>query len=186
MWGYPLWLFLGLWLVLQAPPLERVMLKRIVTLWGIVSICFVAAFVIHWGVRPRFSQYYFAELYPGDQLGIEMSRRFRALTGRPLAYVIGENWDGGNVSHYAPEHPRVLIDGEPRRAPWIDLDDLRSHGAIVVWVDRGDPRMLPRAYRAVAGNAEVQEPFSLPFRLGDRPGVVVGWAVMRPVVLGGR
>jgi hypothetical protein len=34
-----------------------------------------------------------------------MSRRFRTITGQPLAYVIGENWDGGNISHYAPEHP---------------------------------------------------------------------------------
>ena len=33
LWGYPLWLFLGLWIVLNARPLERV------TLWRIVAFC---------------------------------------------------------------------------------------------------------------------------------------------------
>ena len=46
-------------------------------------------------------------------------------TGKPLVYVIGTMWDGGNVEHYAPSHPRVLIDGKPARAPWIDLGDLQ-------------------------------------------------------------
>ncbi len=60
-------------------------------------------------------------------------------------------WDGGNVGHYAPERPRVLIDGNPRRAPWIDLGDLRSKGAVVVWTD-GDPRRACRsAYRGAGG-----------------------------------
>jgi hypothetical protein len=108
-----------------------------------------------------------------------MSRRYRALTGRPLAYVIGSMWDGGNVSRYAPERPRVLIDGSPLRAPWIDLGDLRSKGAVVVWTDSRDPRVLPPAYRMIAGDAEVQPPFELSPRLGG-PTVRVGWAILRP------
>ena len=88
-------------------------------------------------------------------------------------------WDGGNVSHYAPERPRVLIDGLLRRAPWIDLGDLRARGAVVVWADNRDPNVLPRAYRAIADDAEVQPGFTLPFRLGTGQ-VTVGWAVLRP------
>ncbi len=75
-------------------------------------------------------------------------------------------WDGGNVAHYAPEQPRVLIDGNPRRAPWIDLGDLRSKGAVVVWTD-GDPSVMPVGLRGIAGDAQVQPPFTLPFRRGD-------------------
>lgn len=179
MWGYPLWLFLGLWIVLFARPLERVTLMRIVFVWGVFFFCFAAAFVITYAVQPRFRQHYIAVLFPGDRLGQEMSRRFRAMTGKPLAYVIGRMWDGGNVSHYAPERPRVLIDGRPRRAPWIDLGDLRSRGAVVVWTDGRDPRVVPLAYRAIAGDAEVQQSFTLPFRLGAGS-VTVGWALLRP------
>jgi hypothetical protein len=100
------------------------------------------------------------------------------MTGRPLAYVIAGMWEGGNVSRYAPERPRVLIDGRPGRAPWIDLGDLRSRGAVVVWTD-GPTNVLPQAYRAVADDAEVQPPFTLPMRLGTGT-VTVGWAVLRP------
>jgi hypothetical protein len=72
----------------------------------------------------------------------------------------------------------VLIDGDPRRAPWIDLGDLRSKGAVVVWV-AGDPNVIPVALRGVAGDAQVQPPFALSFRRGD--GVLtVGWAILRP------
>jgi hypothetical protein len=99
------------------------------------------------------------------------------MTGRPLDYVIAGMWDGGNISRYAPERPRVLIDGRPGRAPWIDLGDLRAKGALVVWT--GDSRALPLSYRAVADEAEIQPPFALPMRLGQGT-VTVNWAVLRP------
>ena len=116
--------------------------------------------------------------YPGDRLADELSRGFRAATGRPLAYVIGGMWDGGNVAHYAREQPRVLIDGNPRRAPWIDLGDLRSKGAVVVWT-AGDPAVIPPALRAIAADAQVQPPLKLPYRRGDHI-LNVGWAILRP------
>jgi hypothetical protein len=108
----------------------------------------------------------------------ELSSRFRIATGTPLRYVIGSMWDGGNVSAYAPEHPRVLIDGNPRRAPWIDLGDLLNKGAVVVWTD-GDPEAIPIAMRGLAGEAQVQPPFDLPFRRGERV-LSVNWAILRP------
>jgi hypothetical protein len=179
MWGYPLWLFLGLWIVLHGRALERVTLMRIVFLWGVIFTGFAAAFAIHYAVVPRLDQErYIAILFPGDRLGAELSRRYRAMTGKPLAYVIGAMWAGGNVSRYAPERPRVLIDGRPSRAPWIDLGDLRAHGAAVVWLE-GDGRAVPPAFRAIADDAEVQPAFTLPFRLGAHS-VRVNWAVLRP------
>jgi hypothetical protein len=87
-------------------------------------------------------------------------------------------WEGGNVAHYAKEQPRVLIDGNPRRAPWIDLGDLLNKGAVVVWTD-GDPNVIPIALRGLAGDAQVQPPFTLPYRRGDGQ-ITVGWAILRP------
>lgn len=179
MWGYPLWLFLGLWIVMvPGAALDRARLARVVTLWAVIFAGFAAAFGIAYGAMPAYDGRYRAVFFPGDRLGAEISARFRALTGRPLAYVIGTMWTGGNVAHYAPGRPRVLIDGSPRRAPWIDLGDLRSKGAAVVWVG-ADPRVLPPLFRAVAEDAEVQEPFTLPYRRGAGE-VIVGWAVLRP------
>ena len=89
-------------------------------------------------------------------------------------------WDGGNVAHYSPARPqpRVLIDGLPRRAPWIDLADLRRRGAVLVWTE-SDQQVLPADFAAVAPGAEIGAPFQLPLRRGGGM-VAVGWAILRP------
>jgi hypothetical protein len=188
MWGYPLWLFAGLWIVLHATRADAVALGRIAVPWALVFLVYAAGFVVHFDVRPRLQQRYTTELFPGDRLADEMSRRFRALTGQPLAYVIADMWNGGNIEHYAASHPRTLIDGSPARAPWIDLGDLHARGAIVVWQENPGATVstMPRSFRALADDAEVQTPLTLPMRmgLGSR---TFGWAVLRPrpVVAGG-
>jgi|SRR6516165_6401774 len=179
MWGYPLWLFLGLWIALTArTAIEPARLARVTASWVAVFVLFALAFIANYAVLPAIDHRYRAVLYPGDRLADEIARRFRAATGRPLVYVIGTMWDGGNVAHYAREQPRVLIDGDPRRAPWIDLGDLRSKGAAVVWTG-GDPTVMPVGLRRIAGDAQVQAPFTLPFRRGDGT-LTVGWAILRP------
>src|SRR5439155_15703150 len=189
MWGYPLWLFLGLWIVLSArTAIEPTRLRRVAGVWAGVFALFAIVFTASYSVLPAIDHRYRAVFYPGDRLGDELARRFRAATGRPLTYVIGTMWDGGNVAHYAREQPRVLIDGDWRRAPWIDLGDLRSKGAVVVWTGSADPSgkeggidptVMPVGLRAVAGDAQIQPPFTLPFRRGDRV-LTVGWAILRP------
>src|SRR5690242_10484143 len=143
MWGYPLWLFLGLWLVLAA-----------------------------------LDHRYRAVLFPGDRLGEMLTARFHDATGTPLRYVIGSMWDGGNLAHYSADQPQVLIDGSPARAPWIDLDNLRDKGAVLVWT-QSDPGEVPSAFAAIAPGAELGAPFDLPMRRGDGT-VHVGWAILKP------
>jgi 4-amino-4-deoxy-L-arabinose transferase-like glycosyltransferase len=179
MWGYPLWLFLGLWLVLQAgPALAQARLRRIALAWGLVTALYASAFIVQYGVLPFFDHRYRASLFPGDRLGAEISTRFRAATGEPLAYVIGSMWLGGNISRYSPERPRTLIDGKPVRAPWIDLADLKRRGAVVIWTD-GDRAKVPENYAALAPNAEVQPPLTLPMRWGNGA-MTFGWAIVPP------
>jgi hypothetical protein len=179
MWGYPLWLFLGLWVVLVVrSTLDNVCMTRLVSVWAGVFALFAIVFFANYAILPQFDHRYRAVFFPGDRLGAELSARYRALTGRALVYVIGTMWTGGNVAHYAPERPRVLIDGNPNRATWIDLSDLMSKGAAVVWTE-GDARVLPAIFRAVAENADMQAPFTLPYHRGEGA-VEVGWAVLRP------
>jgi 4-amino-4-deoxy-L-arabinose transferase-like glycosyltransferase len=179
MWGYPLFLFLGLSIVLAARTgLSPPRAARVLLLWALAFTGFAIAFVVNYAVQPSYDGRYRAVLYPGEPLGAAMSQRFRAATGQPLAYVIAGMWDGGNVAHYAREQPRVLIDGDPRRAPWIDLAGLNRRGALVLWTE-GDRTVLPAAYRAVAARAQVQPPLSLPFLLGPLR-LDVGWAILPP------
>jgi hypothetical protein len=117
MWGYPFWLFLVLWLLLWfGPAIEAARLLRAALAGGLVTPLYAIAFIAQYAVLPFFDHRYRASLFPGDRLGAEISARFRAATGEPLAYVIGSMWLGGNVSRYSAERPRTLIDGSPARA----------------------------------------------------------------------
>jgi 4-amino-4-deoxy-L-arabinose transferase-like glycosyltransferase len=179
MWGYPLWLFLGLWIVFVVDRSRvKAELLKVVAMWAIVFTVYAIAFLVNYQILPGFDHRYRATSFPGEAMAREISQRYRAQTNRPLTYVIGSMWDGGNIGHYAAEHPRVLIDGRPARAPWIDLSDLRSKGAVIVWTD-GDLRTLPLAYRSFAEHALVQQPFEVPFRNGGRT-LNVGWAIVPP------
>jgi 4-amino-4-deoxy-L-arabinose transferase-like glycosyltransferase len=179
MWGYPLFLFLGLWLVLNAPrKFEAIRIRRVITAWAAAFGCLAVAFIANYAVLPNLDHRYRAVFFPGPDLARELSQRYRAATGRPVIYVIGSMWNGGNVAHYAPDHPRVLIDGKPERAPWIDLADLRSKGALVVWTD-GDLNAVPPRLRSIAVDAAVQPPFELRDRRGDSS-IKIGWAILYP------
>ena len=133
-------------------------------------------FIAHYAVLPNFDVRYRAVLVPGEAMARELTDRFRAVTGRAPPYVISEMWLGGNISHYSRERPRVLIDGNPARAPWIDLADLRKRGALVVWT--GEPG-IPAAYAPIAGKAIIQPPLSFPFRRGNNT-VTMSWAILQP------
>ena len=182
LWGYPLWLFFGLWIVLVVPgAIDAVRLARIGAVWAVAFALFGLAFVADYLVLPRFDHRYRAVLFPGDRLASELAQRFHAATGQPLVYVIGSMWDGGNVAHYAPERPqpRVLIDGLPRRAPWIDLADLRARGAVVVAAWTGGDLQPPPRFAAMAIGAEVGARFDLPFRRGSDV-THIAWAILPP------
>ena len=137
------------------------------------------AFIANYAVLPQYDHRYRAVFYPGGEIGRELTRRYRAVTGQPIVYVIGSMWDGGNVAHYAPIQPRVLIDGKPgaramdqsRRseAPWRAGD-----------VDR--PAILhavPPKLRTIAVDAAVQAPFTLNDLRGGNS-TTVGWAILQP------
>jgi len=182
MWGFPLWLFLGLWIVMFAPAaLDRRRLAAILALWATVFVISVGAFVADYLVLPRFDHRYRAAFFPGDLLSVAITQRFERATGHQPAYIIGSMWDAGNVAHYTRTRPQphVLIDGSPRRSPWIDLDDLHARGAALVWTD-GDPRVLPHNLAAAAPGAEVGAPFDLPYHGAGEGTVHVGWALLRP------
>jgi len=181
MWGFPLWVFLGLQLcVLMPEAVVRTRFAALAAVWAAITLIYAGAFIADYTVLPNIDHRYRAAFFPGDRLSAEITERFRAATGREPAYVIGSMWDGGNVAHYSREHPepRVLIDGLPRRAPWIDLADLRAKGAVLVWTD-GDPQVLPEAFAAVAPGVTPGAPFELPYHRGEGT-VHVGWAILQP------
>ena len=182
MWGYPLFIFVGLWIVMVAKAeIDRRRLSLIAAGWGIVAAISAIAFVVHHGLLPHFHGRFHAQLYPGQDIADKMTAEFQRQTGEPVRYVIGRIWPAGNLSHYARAgRPRVLIDGDPRRSPWIDIADLKRHGAIVTWIDF-DRKKLPPYAMAIAKDAVVQTPLDVPWLW--RGGITedgIGWAILKP------
>ena len=113
MWGFPLWLFLGLWFVLFArAALDRSRLALVGVLWAVVFILSAAGFAADYLVLPNYDHRYRAAFFPGDLLSAAITQRYEQATGHRPAYIIASMWDGGNVAHYSNEHPqpRVLMD----------------------------------------------------------------------------
>ncbi len=181
MWGYPLWLFLGLWIVMFLPrPVDARRLTRIVAAWGAVFVALMLVFIADYTVMPLLDHRYRAAFFPGDRLGAELTARFHAATGgKQLRYVVGSMWLAGNVAHYSPDQPHVLIDGLPSRSPWIDLADLRRQGALLVW-DVGDYDRFPAPFATLAPSAQIGTPLTLPARRFGTTLEHVGWAILPP------
>ncbi len=183
MWGFPLAIFIGLWLVMLAKvDIDRTRLSATVAVWAIVTALTVTVFVVHQAVLPHFHQRFNAQLYPGQEIADRMTKEFERQTGEKLRYTIGRIFQAGALAHYMRDgRPRVLIDGDPKRAPWIDIADLRRRGAIVIWTDF-DRKALPPYALQIARDAVVQPP--LEARWHWRKGITengIGWAILKPV-----
>ena len=71
MWGYPLFLFLGLWLVLNAPQkFEAIRIRRVIAAWAAVFGCLAIAFIANYAIA--------SELRSSLPRGVLPGRRSRA------------------------------------------------------------------------------------------------------------
>ena len=87
MWGYPLWLFLGLWIVLYAPRRDRAARawRASWRLWAAVFAVFAIAFVANYAVLPRYRPPLpRGASIPATGWPTNWRARFRAATGPPL------------------------------------------------------------------------------------------------------
>jgi 4-amino-4-deoxy-L-arabinose transferase-like glycosyltransferase len=134
MWGYPLWSFLPLALLLWFGPVTD--LRRIYVFTIGVIFLFLLAPAIWIGTfiadpylrtRPKASN------FPGQAVADQVTRLWHEKTGTRLGYVAGTEFAANNVAVYSPDRPRVVVQGRPRISPWIDMDDLKKRGVLVIW-----------------------------------------------------
>ncbi len=59
----------------------------------------------------------------------------RQRPGTELHYVAGTEFAANNVAVYSPDRPHVVVHGRPQISPWIDMNDLRKRGVLVLWED---------------------------------------------------
>ena len=187
MWAMPFWSFIGVWLlsimrpVLSARSLQRFALSGLIV-FSLVLIAYVGGtyyypYLTNKGLRIHF---------PGNELADQVNQSWaQHHFDGPLRYVIGDTWPAGNIAYYTPGRPHVLIAGNYDFSQWVDPDDLRHKGGIIVWCvsqcSFGNHKESPPEFLGNFPDAAIQPPLTLDRQTGAniKP-VVIGWAILAP------
>src|SRR5205814_240758 len=105
--------------------------------------------------RPKATQ------FPGSALAQAVTQQWRERFATPLAYVGGGEFASNNIAVYSPDRPHVIVHAEVGLSPWIDRDDLRRRGAVLVWEDGQVNAAALARMRSNFPGLDVQEPISL-------------------------
>jgi 4-amino-4-deoxy-L-arabinose transferase-like glycosyltransferase len=162
MWGYPLWSFAPLAVLLWfgvATDTQR--LARFAGAFLIVFAAFPLAYAATEGLEPLVRDRPKATQFPGRVLAETVTQRWRDKFNTALPYVGGGEFATNNIAVYSPDRPHVIVHANPAKSPWVDRDDLRRRGAVLVWEDgQVSPDMLAQLRSDYPGLA-VQEPIVL-------------------------
>ena len=118
---------------------------------------------------------------PARAMGHFFAENFERRTGQPLAIVTGDPRTAALIALAAPSRPSVLFDAAPERSPWVTADDIRTKGAVVVWLAADTTPTPPPDIKAYFPDLvpEVPRTFDRPVQ-GRMPPLRIGWAVIRP------
>jgi hypothetical protein len=163
MWGYPLWSFAPLaallWFGAATEPLR---LRRFATGFLIIFTAMPLAYAAIETLEPVIRDRPKATQFPGRLLAETVTQRWREEFGTPLAYVGGGEFATNNIAIFSPDRPQVIPHADPALSPWVDSDDLRRRGAVLVWSDTHlDAARLDRV-RATFPGMQMREPLLLP------------------------
>ena len=73
------------------------------------------------------------QIYPGKKLAMILTKEWHDRFTTPWPYVIGRRKDSCFMCYYSPDHPTAFFEHDRRLSPWIDPDDIRKRGAVIVW-----------------------------------------------------
>ncbi|HET7880785.1 MAG TPA: glycosyltransferase family 39 protein, partial [Acetobacteraceae bacterium] len=178
MWGYPMWCFIGLFLVAELRgPFSREATRRLLVAVCVILIATPVVFAAQQSVGGGFVRKPLRSAFPGRELAAVVEQRWHAATGRPLGIVTGDVWLAGNIAFYGADRPSVFIDADPTKSPWITPQALAREGAVLIWFAT-EPAP---AWLAQFPAARPQPPIELPYvpALGHEP-ARLAWAILWP------
>jgi 4-amino-4-deoxy-L-arabinose transferase-like glycosyltransferase len=161
LWGYPLWSFFPLAVIVWFPPvLEDARLRRFAIGAIVVLLGFPLAYAGVELLEPFVHDRPKAAQFPGRAVAQEITRRWREQFGTPLAYVGGTEFVTNTVAVYSDDRPHAVVHGELELSPWVDAAELRRRGVALLWEDD-----LPANFdkwKAAYGALVPQPPLSVP------------------------
>lgn len=148
-WGMPLLsLWSILWLVYQQPQINAAQCYRF--LW--LTLSAMIGLLISYSLYITFFAKNSSANFPGKEIAHAVTQTWTQRYHTKLAYVAGDRWLSTNVGFYSEDHPSIYPEVNSARAPWIDVRDLRQHGALFIWEMVGEQHAIPAKILAAFPN----------------------------------
>jgi len=163
MWGYPLWSFAPLAAIAWFGPVTADRpARRFAAGFLVVFLAMPLAYAAVEALEPALRDRPKATQFPGRQLADEITARWHAQFGSAVPFVGGGEFATNNIAVYSSDRPRVIVHADPSLSPWVDRDELRRRGAVIVWEDgQLDAAAMAQLRRDYPG-LDVQAPLTLP------------------------
>ena len=150
-WVVPCFPFMGVWLfMVWAPRITRIKARAYLAAVLLMGFAFGVIFVIrsleHQGYRKRGCDY---ENYPGHAVAAAAADLWHEVSQQPIPYVVSDRKGACNVAVYSPEAPEAFFDADVTQSQWIDPDDVRKRGGVVIWDEKTDSPMLAEFVKTV-------------------------------------
>ena len=150
------------------PAMNELKLRYFLTCMIMMGIIFGVIFAVrslYWQAYTKRGCDY--ENYPGKALSSIITEDWRKRYRTPLPFVIGDREATCNIAVYSPDHPEAYFSGKKEFSQWIDEDEIREKGAVMLWygVKESKPNFLKRFAEpewAVTQMETVQVPRAVP------------------------
>lgn len=134
MWGSPMWAFSGLLIMAWLPDARLEAMKpkllRGIAVWMLLISIFMVVYMT-WGAQLRKRPGRVD--WPAVAIAQKADQTWQQYSSCKLDTVAGDYWLAGLVSAYGATRPSVLIDGDARFSPWVDMARLEQKGALWIW-----------------------------------------------------
>ena len=150
-WVVPCFPFMGVWLFMVWSPRitlikARAYLSAVLLMGFIFGVIFVIRSLETQGYRKRGCDY---ENYPGHAVTAAATALWHEVSPQPLPYVVSDRKGACNVAVYSSEEPEAFFDADVTQSQWIDPDDIRKRGGIVVWDEKTDRTPLNKFMKTI-------------------------------------
>ena len=188
MWGTPMFNFSGLLLLYFVGNRMNDLRERRIKIAALCLIPLIGLLYISQHIwRAEFSDKPMRTLWPQAEMAQFFEQRYQQETGVPLRLIAGSDWLSGTIvggmAAGMADKPRVSIDGDAVKSPWITPEFARTLGALIVW--QGSPADSLVAF-AVSLNADLAQSKSAEFvwhpDKADKP-IVIQYITIPPAKL---
>jgi 4-amino-4-deoxy-L-arabinose transferase-like glycosyltransferase len=140
MWGYPLWSFLPLALVIWLGDLTDRARLRPFAAWFLILFFAMPVLYITVSIVDSLRGKAKATDFPGRLIAEQLTEIWHAKVNRPLSFVMGDELAANNVAVFSRDRPHVIFLGWPEHSPWSTREEMVRSGVLFVWDEVGAAR----------------------------------------------